>query len=93
MAQIDRVREAMRRQPFRPFVLRLVDGTAYTVNHPDWVSIPPVRHPREVIYFAVGANPEEYDTHWIDLNLVAEVIVPSGTAAGGAAAKTKGNGE
>jgi hypothetical protein len=38
--QLDRVREALRHQPFRPFSLRLVNGSSYFVKHPEFVALP-----------------------------------------------------
>ena len=37
----DRLREALRNQPFRPFTLVAGDGTRYHVSHPDMVAIYP----------------------------------------------------
>ena len=52
MAQAEQLRRALKRQPFRPFRLRMVDGTIYTVPHPDWLSVPPAEiRPREVAYY------------------------------------------
>jgi hypothetical protein len=33
------VREALHRQPFRPFTIRLADGRALPVRHPDFVAV------------------------------------------------------
>jgi hypothetical protein len=78
MAAAETIREAKRAQPFRPFSLRLVDGTIYEVRHPDMISIPPTRRPREVIYYLVeNSESEDYQTRFIDMGLVMEVIVPS----------------
>jgi hypothetical protein len=76
MAQVEAIRRAMGAQPFKPFLLRLVDGTTYDVPHPDWLSIPPVRRPREVTYYATpGTGADHYETHWIDLGLISEVVI------------------
>jgi len=37
------VREALHHEPFRPFVVRLADGRALEVPHPDFVALTP-RH-------------------------------------------------
>jgi hypothetical protein len=37
---LDRVREALRQQPFRPFWLRLVNGGSYLVKHREFVALP-----------------------------------------------------
>lgn len=33
------VREALRKEPFEPFVLRLADGGSLSVRHPEFVAI------------------------------------------------------
>lgn len=33
------IREALHRQPFEPFTIRLADGRAFSVPHPDFVAI------------------------------------------------------
>ena len=93
MAQVEPIRRAMRQQPFRPFAVQLVDGTVYTVQHPDWLFLPPVRRPRELTYYAVGDDGgDDYETHWIDLALILEVIVPGGPPAASPAPSAESNG-
>ena len=36
---IDGVRQALHRQPFEPFVIRLADGRSLPVRHPDFVAV------------------------------------------------------
>ena len=36
---IDIIRDALRKQPFQPFVLRLADGRELPVPHPEFVAI------------------------------------------------------
>jgi hypothetical protein len=75
--QVESLRRALQTQPFRPFALKLVDGAQYAVSHPDWLSIPPVRRPREVLYYRVAAaDSDDYDEHRIDVALIVEVITP-----------------
>ena len=75
--QVDQIRDALTAQPFRPFALRLVDGTTHVVRHPDWVTIPPTRRPRDIIYWAIkNGESDDYRAHWLDLGLVMELIVP-----------------
>jgi hypothetical protein len=81
MTIVDSLRRALRMQPFRPFGVKLVDGTVYTVSHPDWISIPPVERPREVTFYQVMNEGRKYQTHWIDLSLILEVISPVTTEA------------
>ena len=33
------IREAIRRQPFRPFTIRLADGRSIPVSHPEFVAV------------------------------------------------------
>jgi hypothetical protein len=42
---IGAIREALHKQPFEPFVLRLADGQALSVRHRDFVAL----HPRRII--------------------------------------------
>jgi len=37
------VREALHKQPFEPFVIRLADGRSLNVPHPDFVALTPRR--------------------------------------------------
>ncbi len=37
------VREALRREPFEPFLMRLADGRSLEVRHPEFVAISPRR--------------------------------------------------
>ena len=37
------VREALHRQPFEPFTIRLADGRSLPVPHPDFVAVTPRR--------------------------------------------------
>ena len=76
MALVDEIRQAKNAQPFRPFSLKLADGTTYKVKHPDYISVPPVRRPRELIFY-VQDEDEDYHSHWIQIGLILELIVPS----------------
>lgn len=88
MAQADSIRRAMHAQPFRPFKLKLVDGTVHTVTHPDFIAISPGGRPREITFYADKADgsgdADDYETHWIDLGLIVEVIVPPAPPAAAA---------
>jgi hypothetical protein len=76
MALLEQIRQAKNAQPFRPFSLKLADGTMYTVKHPDYISVPPVPRPREVIFYVQGED-DDYHSHWIQISLILEMIVPS----------------
>ncbi len=54
--------QAIRRQPFRPFRLLLVDGREFRVDHPEFAAID--RRGREVTFYA-GDNTQ----HFIDARL------------------------
>jgi hypothetical protein len=70
MAMLNQVRDAMHRQPFRPFTLYLVAGRSYLVRHPDFVAIPMSPRGRDLtVYDADGS-------HMIDMSLIFEVHVP-----------------
>ncbi len=36
---LNNLREAIRREPFEPFVIRLADGRSLQINHPEFVAI------------------------------------------------------
>jgi hypothetical protein len=77
MATADTVRSAWDAQPFQPFTLRLIDGTQYEVRGREWISVPPAPRAREVLYYVpVPDDAERFLHRWIDLGLVAEVIIP-----------------
>jgi hypothetical protein len=92
MATAERIRDALHSEPFRPFDVKLVDGTTYTIRHPDWISVPPVKRPRDITIYEVGDNGnEDYTVRWININLVLKVSVP-GPAAASPAGQADGNG-
>jgi hypothetical protein len=77
MATAETIREAKRNRPFRPFRLRLIDGTEYVVAHPDLISVPPARRAREVLfYIPSGVDDAEDERRWIDMGRISEVIIP-----------------
>jgi hypothetical protein len=94
MRDVEPIREALRMRPFRPFVLKLADGSEHTIEHADWISIPPVDRPREITVYAIGhgGQPEDYRTHWSDLGLVSQVIVPGRAEVHRAPAAAEGEG-
>jgi hypothetical protein len=70
---MNEVRQAMHAQPFRPFVIHLVDGRSLQVPHPDFVA---VANAREMVF--VG---DDNGIHNIELTLVLGVETPSQAAA------------
>jgi hypothetical protein len=91
MRASEQIRRAMHAQPYRPFAIKLVDGRICPEKHPDYIAIPPGPRAREVTFYAEANAGDDYETHWIDLGLVMEVIVPG--AAEAAPARAEGNGE
>ncbi len=73
----DRIREALTTQPFKPFEVRLVNGRSFTITHTDYLSVPPVRRPRDIlIYTEKPDDPGEYRAHWINLALILDLVTP-----------------
>jgi hypothetical protein len=82
MAMLNQVRDAMHRQPFRPFTLYLVDGRSYLVRHPDFISIPVSPRGRDLTVH------DDDGSHMIDMGLIVELHVPDPAPAG----QAEGNG-
>ena len=91
MATAQTIRDATRSQPFRPFRLRLIDGTEYDVARPDWISVPPASPAREVLFYISSGDETEDERRSIDVGLISEVIIPPLPPASSAASPT-GNG-
>lgn len=86
MATRQQVREAMHRQPFKGFTIRLTDGRSFFVRHPDFVSVPETDRGRDLVVHDQG-------THRIDLLHVVEVEEPDIAAPSPAADQAaEGNG-
>jgi hypothetical protein len=81
----DQIRDALTRQPFEPFDLRLVDGRSFTVHHTDWLSVPPGKRPRYVIAYTPRSEDPQDDprAHFLDLNLIVEITIPTEAPAPG----------
>lgn len=75
MAMLNQIRDAMHRQPFRPFTLYLVDGRSYLVPHPDFIAIPMSPRGRDItVHDADGS-------HMLGMALIVEVHVPDSAPA------------
>jgi hypothetical protein len=68
------IRDALTASPFVPFALRLADGRTFQVDHPDFVAIPPGR-PRVIVAFTATDDPEHYRSHFLEVGLIAELVV------------------
>ena len=59
------IREAVRKQPFEPFTIRLVDGRSINVPHPDYVAVS-----RQL---AIVIHPENEAVTWLEPNLISSI--------------------
>ncbi len=66
------IREAMHAQPFRPFTLRLGDGRALQVPHPDFLAVSNDR--------AVFISPVDQSLTIMDPFLIISIDIPGVTA-------------
>ena len=55
----NQLREAIRQQPFRPFVIVLEDGRRLCVDHPEFIAVS--RAGRELTFYG-----EQDRQHWLD---------------------------
>lgn len=62
---VDVIREALRKQPFRPFAFRLADGRELSVSHPDFVAL----SPRQVIV----VHPQDESVSWLEPLLIVSL--------------------
>lgn len=62
---VDVVRDALHKQPFQPFILRLADGRSVYVAHPDFVAVSPRR------VFVV--NPVDESSSWLEPLLIVSI--------------------
>ena len=73
--EVNVVREARHRQPFRPFSLRLADGRELQVPHPDFVAV----SPRRVIVI----NPQDESHSILEPLLIVSVEYVGGSQPAG----------
>jgi hypothetical protein len=66
----EQLKATLRRQPFQPFTIRMVDGRTFHVSHPEWVFVSPSG--RTAVIF------EPDDSHSVlDLMLMNELQIPA----------------
>ena len=70
---VEQLRNVISASPFRPFTMKLADGTRLRVKHPEFVSFSPVG--RTVIVWSEG---DAFEI--VDLLLVASIEVGNGKA-------------
>jgi hypothetical protein len=71
---IDRLRQVVHAEPFRPFTICLTDGRQFRVRHPECMLIPP----EAARTFVVAESGEDYRI--IDLLLVSSIDFVDGKA-------------
>ncbi|MFM8433799.1 MAG: hypothetical protein ACKOBP_00425 [Planctomycetia bacterium] len=71
----EQLKATLRQQPFRPFTIRMVDGRAFEISHPEWVMVSPTG--RTAILF----EPDD-SYRVVDLMLMNELEVPPTKNAG-----------
>lgn len=86
-----RIRDALKAQPFTPFQLVLTNGQRYTIEHPDFCAVSPGDFARDLVLWTdLRPDRGEYQTHWISLRQVTELVVPLEPSQ--ASPKAQGNG-
>lgn len=68
------IREALHKQPFEPFAIRLADGRSLPIPHPDFVALTPRRA-------IVGAEDDSWSV--VEPLLIVSLDYPSAKATGG----------
>jgi len=71
----EQLKATLKQQPFQPFTIRMADGRAFTVAHPEWVMVSPTG--RTAILFKPD---DSYSV--VDLMLMNELEVPAAKNAG-----------
>ena len=82
MATKNQIQEAVKAQPFRPFLLRLADGRNYRVDHPEFAMLSP--NGMELLFVA-----DDQGIHQICTPLIVEIETPGALPV---ESKTEGNG-
>jgi len=83
--ELKQIKDTLRSEPFRPFTMRLVDGRAYHVPHPEFLFIPP--NMRHTVLFA---NPDTDAVTIVDAVMIASVTFGEDGSTNGEAG---GNGQ
>jgi hypothetical protein len=79
------VREAMTRQPFLPFQLRLADGRSLPISHPDFITVSP--NNRRVVVF----TPPDDAMSVVEPLLIVSIEYPGVPAPGSNGAGANGS--
>ncbi len=80
---INVIREALHKQPFQPFTIRLVDGRQLAVPHPDFVAVS-----RRL---AIVINAADDSITWVEPMLILSIDYPNGVAKPAAGTETGDN--
>ncbi|MDO8631145.1 MAG: hypothetical protein Q7R41_11695 [Phycisphaerales bacterium] len=81
---IDRLRKAVRAEPFKPFTISLTDGRRLYVRHPEFILVPPEASRT----FVIAESGEDYSI--IDLLLVTSIDFAGRKMPGGKNGKRNG---
>jgi hypothetical protein len=82
------IRDAIRATPFRPFRLRLADGRALHVPHPDYISLAP--NGRQLVVYSLESRMSILEPLLI---VSLERDVPEQQSGPGEAGSSNGNGQ
>ena len=81
---IDRLRKAVRAEPFKPFTISLTDGRRFFVKHPELILVPPEASRT----FVIAEAGEDYSI--TDLLLVTSIDFAGRKTSGGKNGKRNG---
>jgi hypothetical protein len=70
MATTSQIREVIKAQPFRRFIIRLSDGRSYEVDHPEFAMIG--RDGMDLLFVA-----DDRGIHHIYVPLIVEIEIPA----------------
>ena len=74
--RISEIREALRKQPFRPFIIHLADGGEFPIEHVDFLLIS--RSERSIVVAELHGGYEIIDPMMVTSLSVAETAAESG---------------
>lgn len=75
MATANQIQLGLKAQPYRPITIHLSDGTAFTIDHPEFAIVSPLG--REMIVYEADDS-----ANLIDMRQVVRVRVPGRELAG-----------
>lgn len=86
-----RIRDAIKAEPFVPFQLVLTNGLRYTIEHSDFIAVSPGEFARDLVFWTeFGPHRGEFQTHWISIRQIVELITFVESSQHGAQAEGNG---